>query len=391
MQKQLFPAQMIEHTAEVYLPKVSIKSQLIYTTVLLSILGALFALPYIFVDVSVQSDGIIRTINEKTEIKSLVSGTIKKVSVAENQKLQENDILFVVSADDLDIKLNAIRFQDEEKQAFINDLQMLTHINRANLLQPIQTKTPVYTQQLNTFRSILQENIAHQQKIRKELEADRFLYKEKVLARRELDAKEYELTRLASEFTSVVERQLSQWQADLNKQYFDLKQLQSEATQFKQQKKYYEIKAPINGNVQQIVGKYEGSYVQTGEVLGVISPDSSLLVECYVNTQDIGLLKAGMPVSFQIDAFNYNEWGMIEGSITDIAKDFVIVNERMIFKVRCRLNQTSLQLKNGYTANLKKGLTLRARFMVAKRSLYQLLYDKADDWLNPKMVEKIDK
>jgi membrane fusion protein, peptide pheromone/bacteriocin exporter len=108
-------------------------------------------------------------------------------------------------------------------------------------------------------------------------------------------------------------------------------------------------------------------------------------------SQDIGLLKTGMPVSFQIDAFNYNEWGMIEGSITDIAKDFVIVNERMIFKVRCRLNQTSLQLKNGYTANLKKGLTLRARFMVAKRSLYQLLYDKADDWLNPKMVEKIEK
>jgi membrane fusion protein, peptide pheromone/bacteriocin exporter len=28
-------------------------------------------------------------------------------------------------------------------------------------------------------------------------------------------------------------------------------------------------------------------------------------------------------------------------------------------------------------------MTLRARFVVARRSIFQLLYDKADDWLNP--------
>jgi HlyD family secretion protein len=28
-------------------------------------------------------------------------------------------------------------------------------------------------------------------------------------------------------------------------------------------------------------------------------------------------------------------------------------------------------------------MTLQARFSIAERSLWQLLYDKADDWLNP--------
>jgi HlyD family secretion protein len=28
-------------------------------------------------------------------------------------------------------------------------------------------------------------------------------------------------------------------------------------------------------------------------------------------------------------------------------------------------------------------MTLRARFIVAERSLWQLLYDKVDDWMNP--------
>jgi hypothetical protein len=37
------------------------------------------------------------------------------------------------------------------------------------------------------------------------------------------------------------------------------------------------------------------------------------------------------------------------------------------------------------TVTLTKGLTLQAEFIVARRSLYQLIYDKADDWLNPKI------
>ena len=51
-----------------------------------------------------------------------------------------------------------------------------------------------------------------------------------------------------------------------------------------------------------------------------------------------------------------------------------------------RIDQKSLKLKNGYQVMLTKGLSLRAEFVIAKRSLYQLIYDKADDWLNPKTM-----
>ena len=92
-----------------------------------------------------------------------------------------------------------------------------------------------------------------------------------------------------------------------------------------------------------------------------------------------------MPVNFQIDAFNYNEWGLVAGKIIDIANDFVLINEQPVFKIKCELKQQTVALPTGYTANLKKGMTLRGRFVVAKRSLYQLLYDKVDDWVNPKV------
>lgn len=75
---------------------------------------------------------------------------------------------------------------------------------------------------------------------------------------------------------------------------------------------------------------------------------------------------------------------MIEGRVTDVGRDYVLLSEKQpVFKVRCRLNRSYLQLKNGYRGNLRKSMAVRARFLLAERSLWQMLFDKADDWLNP--------
>jgi HlyD family secretion protein len=47
-----------------------------------------------------------------------------------------------------------------------------------------------------------------------------------------------------------------------------------------------------------------------------------------------------------------------------------------------------MTLKNGYNAQLKKGMTFSIRFMVVRRTLFQLLYDKMDNWLNPNITNK---
>lgn len=383
MQKQLYPSETIDYALETYLPKVNVKSQLIYTSILLFVLGVFVALPFVYVDISVASPGVIRTLSEKTELKSLVSGRITKMDVAENQMVKAGDILYAIATEELDNKLALSVFDERENNQKIADLKTLLHIEKNNLFSNFRTSTGLYTQQLNLFRSQLQENLFAQKKIDAELNSDRQLYHDKVISKRELDSKEYELTKLRAEYASIFQRQKSQWHAELNGFRLQAEQKRAEKNQVLQQKQFYEIKAPVSGNIQQVVGKYEGSYIQTGESLGIISPDSSILVECYVSPQDIGLLKSDMPVRFQIDAFNYNEWGLVNGKITDVAKDFVVINEQPVFKVRCLLEKQEVSLPTGYKATLKKGMSLRARFIVTKRSLFQLLYDKVDDWVNP--------
>jgi HlyD family secretion protein len=53
------------------------------------------------------------------------------------------------------------------------------------------------------------------------------------------------------------------------------------------------------------------------------------------------------------------------------------------FRVKCKPEKTFLSLKNGYKAEIKKGMSLSTRILVIRRSLYHLLFDKADKWFNP--------
>ena len=99
--------------------------------------------------------------------------------------------------------------------------------------------------------------------------------------------------------------------------------------------------------------------------------------------QNVQLCQKENKVNFQVSAFNYNQWGLATGNILEIGNDIQMVNDTPMFRVACSLNQDFLALKNGFKGQLKKGMLVNARFELTQRSLFDLLYDKMDDWLNP--------
>ena len=60
----------------------------------------------------------------------------------------------------------------------------------------------------------------------------------------------------------------------------------------------------------------------------------------------------------------------------------------LFFVVRCQLDQHYLSLKNGYQAQVGKGNTYTARFYLTDRTLWQLLFDRVDDWFNPNLKDQ---
>lgn len=384
MQTQLYPAEVIEHTTEAYLPKVSVQGQVIYVSVVLAAFLALLSLPFIRIDVSVQSSGIVRSKAERNELRSLTGGTIAKVLAHENQTVKAGQPVFQLQTAIPDSKLRLLRAQQTEKQLYINDLSLLISSHGTNR-HSTGLKSSLYRQQYEQYIFQQAELAETERKRSRELEINQSLFAEKVISRQELEDKEFAYKTAQAQYRSFIERQISDWQNTLSQYTMTLDELRSQEQQLLKEKELLTITAPVAGSIGQLAGKYTGSYVQAGEVLGIISPDSNLIVECYISPKDIGLLRNGMRSRMQVDAYDYNQWGMAEGIITSISNDITVSDrQQTFFKVKCQLNQDHLTLRQGVKGYLKKGMTLRAHFIITERSLYDLLYDKADDWLNPK-------
>lgn len=125
MQTQLFPKEIIENTSEAYLPKVSVRGQLIYSAVLFFLVAVLSVLPLVQVDVSIRAQGITRTVLEKNELKTIISGTIQSVFVEDNQQVKKEDILLTLDTESIEAQLKLNASQQRLQAQLIQDLEKL--------------------------------------------------------------------------------------------------------------------------------------------------------------------------------------------------------------------------------------------------------------------------
>ena len=91
---------------ETYIYQHTTKSQIIYWVVLLAITATMIALPFIYVDISVQGSGVVRPVTEKTEIKSAITELVDSVYVREGEQVSKGDILLRFRTNSSDYKIN---------------------------------------------------------------------------------------------------------------------------------------------------------------------------------------------------------------------------------------------------------------------------------------------
>jgi multidrug resistance efflux pump len=350
----------------------------------LVILGMLFtgfaALFTVDMTISINSSGLTRPINERTEIKSVLSGIIDSLLVKEGDTVRQGQLLGTIKDNTTQSHFILNDFELTQRLGFIRDLEQLT--NKEDY-QTLSLQTPLYRQQLNKFLFQITDQQAAINKVRREQEINNTLIKDKVISPKEHFDKEIEAERLSASFNAFKNEQITTWQNELQHYRLEVSQFTAKRKQIEAEKKGYFIYAPVSGVVQNFNTRYAGGFISAGEALCIISPQSSLIGECYISPRDVGLLKLNQSARFQIDAFDYNYFGILTGKVISIDNDFTLLEGKPVFKVRCSFDSSQLLLKNGYKGELKKGLTFQARFLVAERTLWQLLFDKVDDWLNP--------
>lgn len=375
----LFPSEVINNGIEAYLARHSIKPQWIYWIVLAAITGTIIVFPFIYIDLSVQDTGIVRPVGEKAEIKSTVTEYVDSIFIKEGSKINRGDTILTLRSLAPDYKINYQQGRLTDLTEHINDLRYL-----ARNVKPATFHSDTRRQEYLHFIRQKTEYETAATKTEKDMERNRILFEKNVISAEEYESYQYEYDKATNQLASFTDNQLSKWQTELNSYLNMYGEINSNLNLDSKEKDFYAITSPINGTVEQFRGIYRGSNIQAGTTLAIISPDSSLYVEVYVQPRNIGYIHTGMAVHLQVEAFNYNEWGALPGKVIEVSSDFFMDESgRTIYKVKCSLDKGFLQHKKGMKGFIKKGMTVSAHFMITRRSLLDILYLKMDNWMNP--------
>jgi len=214
------------------------------------------------------------------------------------------------------------------------------------------------------------------------------LHNQEIIPEAEFEKSLYTFKSDEEDLQQILTYRKSLWQADMMQRKDQEIIMEAELRECLEALNNRIICAPVSGTIIKSADIQSGMLVVANQMIAEISPSGDLVAMCYVNPKDVGLININQKVKIQVDALNYNEWGLLDASISYISDDLIIENESSAyFSVKCKPASSFMHLKNGVKAELKKGMSFSARIVIARRSLFNLLFDKTDKWFNPYMAK----
>ncbi len=372
-----YSEEQFRESYQFYLGQLGVPVRLLYHSVLIFVFAIMISLPFIRVNISVKAPGIIRPVSEKTVISSLISGKVDHIFCSEGDFVHKRQVLLTMDRGHLLNELNHKQMEEMYCRCELTDLKNLLSGKDTDMVS-VKYRME-YTNYQNQHKKVNKQL----KKASKEKQRFMNLYREKFISEQEYDELVHHESLMESELNYLESNSFNNWQNDLARLQYDLNRIRAEIAAIKKDIEYCKLIAPVSGHLEQFTGIYEESNIQAGTQLASISPDTMLIGEIYITPDHIGTIKEGQEVMITIDAFDYREWGILPGIITDIPDDFILIDNQPFYKVKCKPDRDYLLLKSGLQGKLKKGMTFQSRCLVARRSIAQLMVSRLDQWLNP--------
>ncbi|HET8656512.1 MAG TPA: HlyD family efflux transporter periplasmic adaptor subunit [Longimicrobiaceae bacterium] len=367
----------LDDTLEALLAEHARPRAVVYSGLVVLLAVGCAVLPLVHVEVSTSARGLVRPAVERVEVAAPATGFVERSEIDEDRVVHAGDTLAVLRSRPIRSRAGLLESRLREKQDEARDLEVL--VSGAD--RPVRTAR--YRDEMLASREGTRENRLQTEQAERELRRVRALAGRGLASRSEVEARQLARDRLGSEHLQQVSRDRARWQGALVTVRGEIADLRDQIVQLEDDRDRSFVLATVNGTLAETLSLSAGSFVQVGEELCVISPSATLVAEVYVSPRDIGLIHRGMPVAMQVDAFQYTEWGFLHGRVAEVPSDYALVDQRAVFRVTVRLDAAELRLPSGARGRLRKGMTLSAHFQVARRSLWQLLRDRATDWLDP--------
>ena len=157
-----------------------------------------------------------------------------------------------------------------------------------------------------------------------------------------------------------------------------LAQLKNQINEAKLTLSYQEINSPLNGLVFDLQPAVPGYVVNTDEPILKIVPIDDLVARVFVSNRDIAFLKVGQLVKVRVDAYAYNEFGEIKGTVDSIGSDVLEPDANYDFyrfPVTIKIDDPFISYKNRQLP-LRTGMSLSANIILRQRPVISLFTER---------------
>jgi multidrug resistance efflux pump len=134
-----------------------------------------------------------------------------------------------------------------------------------------------------------------------------------------------------------------------------------------------EIRAPIDGVV--IKGDVKlGDILEPGKPVLELARQEGFLFEGSVPSEEVGHLQVGMAARIKLDAYNYQQYGTVGGTVRFLSPDSDAGGTERAVSYTVKIAVASAELGRGdYRGRIKLGMTGQADIVTGRRSLLALL------------------
>jgi len=313
------------------------------------------------IDEVVSVQGQLQSIGGSIDIKSPVAGKIAEVLFKDGNMVRKGQLL--------------LRFDTREAADQKITLQRILSLEE----QSIQSRLKTIQSQKSTVFSriqVLKRKLATKTIITRELER---LVSQGGYQRLQLLEQRDQVLELQSQMAQVKQQadqldlQADQIELDARKNISQIRSRLNQATLLLQ---YKSIVAPSDGVVFNPLVRRDG-YVNTGDMLLKIVPQTGLFAEVYVPNKDIGFVKSGLSAKVRVDAFPFARYGEIPGRVIQISADALppdSLKNFYRFPVKVRLNRSYLETQ-GAKIPLRAGMAVTVNLRLREKRVISLISD----------------
>lgn len=400
----------------------------IWITVLLLVIAGAW-LYFGKLDVVVSGQGKLASESGTKILQSSVSGTIVDIKVHEGQHIKKGDIVVEldkkvaqqnvesvektlaiakiersiakgVSSSIVMDDINKSGLTEETKQSLIekmhaqNDILESRKLLSSTNLTNLQKQFSQLDSAIKNLDNMLAQNKAKEQEINKLIERGNPL--QQMHLRSDLNSVRQNIASLESSLSSQ-KQQMVQVESAIdnakNQAAVSLNELRvsNAATAISQDNKIIELEnslsrarvaleqttivAPVDGTVLSLKTNTIGGVVSATQIIAEITPlEESLVVEASLQSRDIGFVNVGQRVVVKVDAYSFQRYGYLSGTVQSISPD-AIVNDKLGLIYRIRVKLDSLKTSKNIELKMIPGMNSVVEITTGNRRAIEFLLD----------------